>query len=723
MSSIPVEMLAAKWLVPPYMITDPGWWDATPKRNGVSMITLMGAGVRYVTAGHAKKWGMGRKGGGAIIPYRRYDNRAPLVVDQVLPWKTTKLEIARLRRNKDVENDGQGKYDQAPKTGTQIYVPPQFPVGEVEVDTEVLVEGEFKALSLMEMGYASIGLSGITGWSMRTEDGIRRILPALLEIIRKTKPKKIFYLGDNDVALNGDFYREVALFVEQLTVSEGIQIPVFMPRWSLTMPKGVDDVRGGMTADEFVSWWEEVSRNAIPVPAGTTAAQIGKILLESCKDYVAACNEKVAREDIWKRLVKVYSYHRKNLGFQSWLKSYTRDCGFSPAALDGAAAALRENQAEDIRAKQAARNGTSKSNSTGSTGNNSSGATKPTGSAADPIKGTPASTGFPEIENSMVLVQDSSLQLPPELVKGLIHLGTKTIIGGGSKIGKTWLLLDLALSVATGLPFWGLETQKGKVLYINMEIHRAFTKRRIEFVTSARGITEHSNLDIWNLRGHATALGKLLDVILPKITDGGYVMVIVDPIYKVFGRRDENNASEMAELCNEFEIIAVETGAAVAYAHHFSKGPQHAKTPMDRMSGSGVWGRDPDSIVTLLPHATDDSYIVESSLRNLPALRPFVVKWKFPLMIPVDLNPGDYRVLGGRKPKHKPSDIFLLIEETALKTTAWQKAAQKEMGIPKTSFMRLFKKALKDGLITQDEHDCWKPAEITETEEVPEVPE
>ena len=159
MSSILTEKVTGEWAVPPYMITDPRLWETIPKRDGVSMVTLIEAGVRNVTPGQAKKWGMGRKGGGAIIPYRRFDNRKPLVVPQILPWETTssrKLEIARLRRSKDVENDGKGKYDQARGTGTQIYVPPQFPAGHVEV--LVLVEGEFKALSLMENGIPAIGL-------------------------------------------------------------------------------------------------------------------------------------------------------------------------------------------------------------------------------------------------------------------------------------------------------------------------------------------------------------------------------------------------------------------------------------------------------------------------------------------------------------------------------------------------------------------------------------
>jgi hypothetical protein len=51
MSSVLIEKLAGNWVVPPYMITNPRLWDAIPKRDGVSMVTLIDAGVRNVTPG------------------------------------------------------------------------------------------------------------------------------------------------------------------------------------------------------------------------------------------------------------------------------------------------------------------------------------------------------------------------------------------------------------------------------------------------------------------------------------------------------------------------------------------------------------------------------------------------------------------------------------------------------------------------------------------------
>ena len=54
------------------------------------------------------------------------------------------------------------KYHQRAGSGTHIYVPHNF--GELpRSSTLVLAEGEFKALSLSEAGFAALGLCGISG--------------------------------------------------------------------------------------------------------------------------------------------------------------------------------------------------------------------------------------------------------------------------------------------------------------------------------------------------------------------------------------------------------------------------------------------------------------------------------------------------------------------------------------------------------------------------------
>ena len=60
---------------------------------------------------------------------------------------------------------------------------------------------------------------------------------------------------------------------------------------------------------------------------------------------------------------------------------------------------------------------------------------------------------------------------PPQILEGILHQGCKMILGGTSKSNKSWCLLDLALSVASGEPWWGRRCEKQPVVYINFELH------------------------------------------------------------------------------------------------------------------------------------------------------------------------------------------------------------------------------------------------------------
>ena len=267
---------------------------------------------------------------------------------------------------------------------------------------------------------------------------------------------------------------------------------------------------------------------------------------------------------------------------------------------------------------------------------------------------------LPEIEDGAGLVAQE-IALPPVLIDGLLHLGSKMVIGGGSKSFKTWTLLDLAISVATGENWWGKTTQPGRVLYVNLELARPHFALRLKTVLAKRGLVlKPGEANVWNLRGYGADLTLLKPRMLDKINCGEYSLIILDPIYKCLGNRDENKAGDIATLMNELEALAVESGAAVAFGAHFSKGNQSGKDSIDRIGGSGVFARDPDAILVMTRHEQDDAYVIESTLRNFPPLQPFCVRWEYPLMVPApELNPESLKQSSGRGPRVPTDEEFL----------------------------------------------------------------
>jgi hypothetical protein len=299
---------------------------------------------------------------------------------------------------------------------------------------------------------------------------------------------------------------------------------------------------------------------------------------------------------------------------------------------------------------------------------------------------------------------------PPKLIAGILHQGSKLVVGGGSKSFKTWTLLDAALSVSHGVPWLGRETEKGPVLFLNFEIQKWSIQRRIAAIADAKRIRiEPGQLAIMNLRGRAAHYGTLLPQIKAAAI-GKYSMIVLDPIYKLYGGTDENSAGDVAKLLNALEDLACTTGAAIAFGAHFSKGNQAGKESIDRISGSGVFARDPDSLLVLTRHEEDDAFTVEATLRNFEPLAPFVVRWDYPLMVPdAELDPAKLKQAGGRKPMHSPDDLLRLLTPGGMLAKEWIAAADNE-GISARTFYRL-KKTLEqqDQVIHERVSQLWKP--------------
>jgi hypothetical protein len=193
-------------------------------------------------------------------------------------------------------------------------------------------------------------------------------------------------------------------------------------------------------------------------------------------------------------------------------------------------------------------------------------------------------------------------ELAPELIEGILREGHKMLISGPSKAGKSFALTALAIAIAEGREWFGFRCKQGKVLYLNLEIDvRSFYHRIADVYSALEYEPSHTNnIDVLNLRGKAEPIDKLGPKLEHKIRDAGYSLIIVDPIYKII-TGDENSAADMGAFCNWFDRLAEAGNCAVAFCHHHSKGTQGAKSAIDRSSGSGVFGRDPDAIVDITP--------------------------------------------------------------------------------------------------------------------------
>ena len=226
----------------------------------------------------------------------------------------------------------------------------------------------------------------------------------------------------------------------------------------------------------------------------------------------------------------------------------------------------------------------------------------------------------------------------PDLIGGLLSVRSKMMVAGPSKARKSWTLLDLALSIASGASWMGLPCTQGKVIFIDGELHREQILTRLMTVSESRGLPEEvwaNNLKIWPMRGEMREVTELMRALMDTLMDERPLAIILDPIYKLLGDRDENAAGEINGLLNELEQVARTVGCCILYSHHFAKGDSSEKSPIDRASGSGVWARDPDAMVFFTPPPrpkkgeapASHDFDVNLVARGHPPTDPFAVKW------------------------------------------------------------------------------------------------
>lgn len=286
---------------------------------------------------------------------------------------------------------------------------------------------------------------------------------------------------------------------------------------------------------------------------------------------------------------------------------------------------------------------------------------------------------------SLADVWDNPPPLKDELIPGILRVGHKMLISGPSKAGKSFLLMNLAISMAEGEEWLGMKCRHGRVCYVNLELDEASCINRFREIYEKRGISPRhiSEIDIWNLRGRAVPMDKLAPILIHRFKDKRYEAIIIDPIYKVI-TGDENSATEMSQFCSYFDRVATEIGVAMIYCHHHSKGAiDKYDNAMDRSSGSGVFARDPDAILDMTEVKTDGC---EANYRNLKHIPDDMVLtgWEFSATLR-EFSPIPHFRAWFCYPLHE------LDENGDLKSAAKNRGSKKGVGKDQTSKSDLYK--------------------------------
>lgn len=174
---------------------------------------------------------------------------------------------------------------------------------------------------------------------------------------------------------------------------------------------------------------------------------------------------------------------------------------------------------------------------------------------------------------------------PPQwLVQDLICQGDLTMMIGEPGVGKSWLSMSLAVTIAEGHSKWlGRSTKgaTGRVLYVDEENPEALVPYRLKKL----GLTEEGAKNIRYLHRQGVRLDRHPERILDEALDWEPSLIVLDSLTRLH-TKDENHAGEVAGLFNDGVVpLARETGATTLLLHHVTKGESNSSFTRARGSG------------------------------------------------------------------------------------------------------------------------------------------
>jgi hypothetical protein len=198
---------------------------------------------------------------------------------------------------------------------------------------------------------------------------------------------------------------------------------------------------------------------------------------------------------------------------------------------------------------------------------------------------------------------DALPEPPPMLVKRLVPLDGITFVGGQSGAGKTFIVIDLAVSVASGEPFFGHKvTERVGVAIFAAEGASTIASR----VTVARNHKAHGEIlpiawlgavpnlaDPKEVRAMVNRL-RAVDARFRASHGVRLGAVICDTLSASFSLADENDNSEAAKAIRAMKNLSDALRVVVLPVHHFGKAAETG------LRGASAWRAGCDTVLSVM---------------------------------------------------------------------------------------------------------------------------
>ena len=200
-------------------------------------------------------------------------------------------------------------------------------------------------------------------------------------------------------------------------------------------------------------------------------------------------------------------------------------------------------------------------------------------------------------ENRLLTIDGETLMSQPLtplnfVVDTLISQGLH-ILAGSPKVGKSWLALWLAVTVAKGEAVWGMGVKQGTTLYLCLEDSTLRIQNRLFEITEDTPASVHFSTNSDTL---GKGLEEQLCAFLAEHPDT--VLVIIDTLQMIRGTNYDNTYANDYRDLSVLKHIADTHGTAILLIHHLRK--EFADDVFSRISGTTAISGAVDSSFTLI---------------------------------------------------------------------------------------------------------------------------
>ena len=188
---------------------------------------------------------------------------------------------------------------------------------------------------------------------------------------------------------------------------------------------------------------------------------------------------------------------------------------------------------------------------------------------------------------------DAEFPEPRWAIPDLIPEGL-SLIGGRPKVGKSWLLLQMAIATGTGGRFFGKQVEKGNVLYVAFEDGPRRLQDRIKKMGMPRDALVTFER-VWK----PMHKGGLADLVT-ELAAVDYRLVIFDTLTRAFPGLSQKDHPEVIGRCiDQIQTIATNRNISITFSDHTRKPNGFDNDPIDDILYSSEKVKSADVVLAL----------------------------------------------------------------------------------------------------------------------------